>query len=231
MSKKGRKRNRRGPNPDPARYVWVDSKEGGYWRRKRGLNKPAELNDAYRQSANSTKLTSPAAKRIVQRLGAHLRGLETGRILARMGGKLKKPLHQKGVMDYSALEGFELQPYHPLAALLDAPYKAEAGAEAVTVTIPIDKHTVKRHNGIVSHYYFDLVLLWGDPGREDGLRVESETSGLYGFSGEKKSVCALSVPLPGNGAPWMALLKVNCLEGHELAVHPRHYGMRVVKVS
>ena len=41
----------------------------------------------------------------------------------------------------------------------------------------------------------------------------------------------MSVPLPSNGAPWMALLKVSCPEGLELAVHPRHYGMRVVKVG
>jgi hypothetical protein len=29
----------------------------------------------------------------------------------------------------------------------------------------------------------------------------------------------------------MVVLKVSCLEGNELAVHPKHYGMRVVGVG
>jgi hypothetical protein len=41
----------------------------------------------------------------------------------------------------------------------------------------------------------------------------------------------LRLKIPVRKVPWMVLLKVSCMEGNELAVHPRHYGMKVVKVS
>jgi hypothetical protein len=57
-------------------------------------------------------------------------------------------------------------------------------------------------------------------------------SSLYPFTEWiEKSVCSLSIELPANKKPWMVLLKVNCLEGNELAVHPRHYAMTVVAVG
>jgi hypothetical protein len=34
------------PSPD-GQYVWVKTKEGGFWRMKRGSYRPALLNDAY----------------------------------------------------------------------------------------------------------------------------------------------------------------------------------------
>jgi hypothetical protein len=63
------------------------------------------------------------------------------------------------------------------------------------------------------------------------LRVDSVASPLYVIGAEGEDVCTLSVDLPQADVPWMVLLKVSCLEGNELAAHPRHYGMRVVKAG
>jgi hypothetical protein len=37
--------------------------------------------------------------------------------------------------------------------------------------------------------------------------------------------------LPTGKQPWMIFLKLSCLEGNEAAIHPRHYGMKVVAVG
>src|SRR4051812_3276379 len=98
MSKRKRyKKHTARENPDPERYILVVTKEGSFFRLKRGLNKPAVLNAAYQQSSNSTKLCSPAAKRMAITLRQHLRGLDTGRLIARFTGLLRKAFHKKGM--------------------------------------------------------------------------------------------------------------------------------------
>jgi hypothetical protein len=64
------------------------------YRRKRGLNKPAVLNAALQQSANNLKVCSPAGSRMASLLRADLRGLNTGRLIARFTGLIKKVLHR-----------------------------------------------------------------------------------------------------------------------------------------
>lgn len=225
--------NRRdvGPNPDPECYILISTKEGCYYRLKRGLNKPANLNSAYLRSAESTKLCSPAAKRMVRALTVHLRGLQTGRLMARFTGALKKAYHRNGALDFSFFKDYDFQVEHPLETLLKVPYQCEVQKGMVQVQIPIDGYSVRRLSGLVSGYYFDLTLLWGDALKEEGLRVDSVTSPLYSFVLKEKSTCTLSLPLPDEVVPWMAMLKVSSLEGNELAHHPRHYGMKVVKVG
>jgi hypothetical protein len=44
----------------------------------------------------------------------------------------------------------------------------------------------------------------------------------------KKNEHNLSVFLPDTKKCWMAILKVNSLEGNEFAAHPRHYAMGVI---
>lgn len=220
-----------GPNPDPERYILVRTKERWYWRLKRGLGGPAPLNDSFRRNADTTSACNRAAKRIVDRLKATTGGLKTGRIGVRFSGRLKKALNRLGRMDYHFFEGYDLQDAYPMNKLLNAPCRVAARQEGVELSIRIAKHTLKRKSALVSHYYFEAVLVWGDPGVEGGLRVDSVTSALYPIGAEEQDLCLLSLDLPQRGVPWMVLLKVSCLEGDELAVHPRHYGMRVIKVG
>src|SRR3954451_20177851 len=103
-----------------------------------------------------------------------------------------------------------------------------AGYAGTGVSIPVNAYTIERHNGIVTAYYFELILLWGDAGSDKGLRVEEADSPVYRMEEGDGTECRLSVVLPPEGQPWMALLKVSCIEGRELAAAPRNYGMKVV---
>ena len=230
---KRKRHNKRppGPNPDPERYILVVTKEGSHFRRKRGTVKPALLNSSLQQMADGTTVCSPVAKHMAVMLKQHLRGLETGRLIGRFTALLKKAFHEKGTPDFSSFRDYDFQPDHPLDDLLLVHYTCRAKDGVVEVHIPIEKEGVKKHNQLVSNYYFDLILLHGDAITDDGLKVKCETSPLYSYSTIEESTCTLSVRLPETEEPWMAMLKVSSLEGDELAHHPRHYGMKVVAHS
>jgi hypothetical protein len=232
MAKRKRyKRADPGPNPDPERYILVHTKEGSYWRLKRGLNKPALLNATLQQNVDSLKVCGPAAKRMAMMLKEDLHGLDMGRLIARFGGLLRKALNEKGIVDFSFFGDYDFQPDHSLDALLQVPFQCRKKGRSVELVIPIQNGGVKRHNRLVSKYYFDLVLLHGDPTKENGLRVDSHTSVNYCYEPDENDTCTLSVDLPEREGPWMAMLKVSSLEGNELAHHPRHYGMKVVAIG
>src|SRR5207244_606430 len=104
--------------PDPEKYILVNTKERSFWRRKRGTVTPAALNAAFAKNASNSKVASPAAKRIVQKLRPMLQGLDTGRLTARLAGRLIKAINEKGQPDFSFLRNFEIQPKPPLDSLL-----------------------------------------------------------------------------------------------------------------
>ncbi|HEV7331907.1 MAG TPA: hypothetical protein VGN63_12780 [Flavisolibacter sp.] len=224
-------RGRKDRNPDPHQFLLVTTKEGSFFRRRRGTVKPAPLNAPFRQSADGMSLSSPAVKRLRACLWEVLRGLAVGRIQARLSGRLNKAFLQNGRFDFSAFAGYEFQEDHPLDSLLLAPYTVQTEGGEARVRIPLDRRAVKQKSSLVSDYYFELVVVWGDAGREGGLRLDSVSSPLYPFGRSAKRCCELSLSLPGDGVPWMLLLKASCLEGRELAHHPRHYGMKVVAVG
>jgi hypothetical protein len=175
-----------------------------------------------------TRLCSPAAKRIKQVLTPFFMGLDTGRMIARVGGLLKKSMLDKGLLDYSYLIGYEVQPRYPLDKLLLSNYKVSVTPTSISVKIPVSKTLVKRHSKLVSHFYFELVLVTGLP--DHGVPdADSTTSSLYAFEGLTEGVCTLRLPIASSAVnPYMLLLKLCSLEGNELAHHPRHYGMKVI---
>src|SRR3954471_11517656 len=164
------------PPPPSGQYIWVQTKEGGFWRMKRGSHRPALLNGAYQQTSNAMKISAPAASRIVRRLQPYLTRLETGRLTVRISGKLRKALNEKGRLCFTYLQDLDVQPQHPMERLLKAPVRVEQDTQELTVSIPVDTYTIKRHNALVSAYYFELILLWGDADNDKGLRVEEVDS-------------------------------------------------------
>jgi hypothetical protein len=222
---------RGGEAPDPQRYVLVKTKEGSYYRLRRGLGKPARLNCAFQQSADRMKLSSPAAQRLKCCLAEALRGLQAGRLIARLGARLKEALQRDGRFHFGCFAGYDFQREHPLDRLLLSAYRVTTAGGEARLSVPLYRGAVRQKSAQVSHYYFELVLVWGDAGRDGGLRRDSVSSPLYSFGVDTAPHCELSLALPGCGAPWMLLLKTSCLEGNELAHHPRHYGMRVVAVG
>lgn len=216
--------NRGKDAPDPQLFILVKSKDGWHYRRRR---RTTTLNDCLQASADGLKPCGAAAKRLRDLLREVFRGLDVGRAQARLSAGLKKALLQKGQLDFSFLNGFDFQKYSPMEDLLTVPWSVETKTGKVRVRMVLDAKAVNQKNGLVSHYYFDLVLVWGDAGRDENLRLDTVTSPLYAFA-KDNGCCELSLPLPATGEPWMLLLKISCLEGNELAHHPRHYGLRVV---
>jgi hypothetical protein len=173
------------------------------------------------------KLSVPAASRIVKKLHPYLNGLRPGRLTSGISGKLRKGLKETDKLSLLSLKGLDLQPEHPLENLLQAQVHIERTAHELVITIPIADHTIKRLNSLVTNYYFELVLLYGDAGKENGLRIEGEDSDVYEIGKNYNVDCKLHIVLPEQ--PWIAFIKVNCIEGNEMAMSPKLYGMKVMQ--
>jgi hypothetical protein len=233
MARKKKRYNRFNlpPCPDPARYMLAEDKDGYYWRLRRGCGKPAGLNTSLSRNAALTGPTNAGASRILKTLTPFLNGIRNSKLSGCLGGLLKKSINQNGRADFSLFEGFDFQEAHPLEQLLKNPVLTEVQNGMVQLCIVIDETAVKAHNQLVSHFYMEAVLLYGDAMEEHGLAADYRESPLYSFEPFSKGLCRLELELPPEPVPWMLLLKVNCLEGRELAVHPKHYGLKVVKAG
>lgn len=229
MPGKKKKYIRRPPCPDPEQYLWVETKEGGHWRRKRRKDTP--LNRSLSSNVSATEIVSPVAKRIRNTLEEYTRNLDTGRLHGRLSGLLSKAYKEKGQINFSALKGFEFQKYYPLDQLLLTQYKVNTGINSVELLIQIKDDVVKKNNNLVTDFYFEGILLYGDVLADELLKVEYTLSKPYSFTDTLKKDCKLVLPLPSKNLPWMLMLKVSCLEGNEMASHVKHYGMRVVEVN
>jgi hypothetical protein len=227
MAKK-KKKSERPPCPDPERYGWVDY-NGGYWRK----NKPkgSAVNGSLSANSAATTALGPAIKRIRNRLEEYIHSLDKGNIQADFSGLLSLPYQETGKIVFSALKGFDFQKEHVLENLLLTQYKVHTHSDFVELVIPVTAWAVKKHNNLVTDFYFEGILLHGDAFKEGSLAVEYAVSAPYSFENTVEEACKLTLPLPSNNIPWMLMLKVSCLEGNEMAVHFKHYGMKVVEVG
>lgn len=220
--------------PDPERYTLVKSSAGKvrpHWRHKRGTFNEANLNKPFGENASQSVISGPAGKLVMDRLRPFMRDMYLGRVHLTVANRLRTVLKNKGVMNYSLLKGLEMQPDYPLDGLLTAHYKVAINGDVLRVTIPLEEMSVNRQGPMVTDYYFELILLTGRPSEPHKLRVTNAESQLYPYEFQGNDICSLSVMLPEKNVPWMALLKIGSLEGDELAVHCKHYGMRVVEVG
>lgn len=216
----------RPPIPKAGEYIWVDTKEGGYWRRRRGSVKKAKLNRALKESSSFMKQSAPAATLIIKKLRPYMRELMSGRLHARISGKLRSNLQSTGRLSLKCLNGLDFQPEYPFSGLLGVDIDIEQTRHELTVTIPITTFTIERLNTLITNYYFELILLYGDVSVENGLRTESTDSAVYVIKTDYKNDCRLSIVLPER--PWIALLKINTIEGNEAAASPKYYGLKVI---
>jgi hypothetical protein len=213
---------------NPEDYIFVKTIEGGNWRKKRGTVKQAKLNEAYKASRNNTKIVSPAARKVRAALEPYMRGIQPGRLNVRIGTAFRKSLKNNGGLQLHFLKGLELQRDHPMDQLLISQFSVRVEKGDVRVEIPIHPRCVKPFNDLVTDYYFEAVLLYGDVNEEHGLRTESVESRLYSYYSEETTTCIMELSLPEE-KEWCLLLKISSLEGKEVAVHPRHYRMKVVE--
>jgi len=223
-------RNHIPPCPDPESYILIETKEGAFWRKKRGLGeKGAPLNEGFKQSSEGMAVTAPAAKRIVGRLRPFIEGLSVGRITVRISALLRKQYNKNGNVDYTFMQGFDLQPDYPMKRLLKAPLHITTDKEVIDLRIPVAPYWIEPQGKLVTHYYFELVVISGDCTRDGALRTETETSAVYSIVGAEQEDCRFVMPV--GTRPWLAVLKLCCIEGQELAVSPKDYGMQVIAVG
>lgn len=220
---------KRPPGTGPERYEWVDSSEGGYWRLKKQKGSP--VNSSFSENNAATSLLAPAIKRMRNKLEEYTRSLDPGRVQGKISGLLSGRFKKTGRIDLDVLKGFEFQKEHVLEKLLLTQYQVYTYSNYVELVIPVENGAVKQHNSLVTDFYFEGILLYGDALKEGSLNVEYAVSAPFSFTNTVKEVCRLKLPLPANNIPWMLMLKVSCLEGNEMAVHVKHYGMKVVEVG
>ena len=221
---------RRPPCPGhPPDYVWVKSREKPHWRRKRGTVTEASLNSAYQVSNDRTKIVSPAAKRVRNALAPYMLGLTTGRLNVRICNAFRKALKKNGRLGFACLRGMEMQRDYPLNSMLICNYQVVVGEKNLRIEIPIDWSSVKPFNNLVTNYYFEAIVLWGDVNSGERFKTDSVESALYSIRTEKKSVCVLELEKPVED--WCLLLKVTSHEGDQMAAHTKHYRMKVVGVD
>lgn len=218
------------PCPDPERYILVNSKEGAHWRRKRGTVTEARLNAVFTKNVDNSKVASPAAKRMVQKLRPFLSELNTGRLTAKLAGALIKAINQHGYADFSFLNGFDFQHPH-LDKLLYAQITINRNGNDFTISIPLAPYYIEPKNALVTDYYFEAILLYGDVTIDNGLRIDSSISPLYAFESTVRTTCVLTLQLPTTSFPWMIILKLSCQEENRPSVHPNHFGMKVIMVG
>jgi len=229
MASKKYSRRNLPPCPDPERYVLVKTEEGYFWRKKRGTLKAATLNKTLARNNATAKITGPAASRLLSVLEPYSTGIKKGRLTLQVAGLLMKTYHAKGHLDFSMLNGLELNAAYPLEKLLYTDYTVQQDKQ--TISLRLKSGHVKAQNKLATDYFFEIVLLCGNPAGVKKLTVRTESSALYSFAVKKEQAVELELPLPKAGIAWMLLLKVSCLEGPELGLHPKHYGMKVVKTG
>lgn len=231
MAKRKKSKRRKGDIPhcsDPENHVLVETRENVFWRKRRRRGK---LNEAFVTNVDLSKICGPAASKIVRNLRPSMKGIDAGRITLRFSNALRQFLKEKKQLNLSALEGIEIQRDYLLHQLLLVPYEVVVEELTCTIRIAIGKACVKKQNTLATNFYFEGMILYGDVTKEDGLKLDTVESKLYTFGSEPTEVCELSLSLPEEDQQWIVLLKVSCLEANEMAVHPKHYGMRVISVK
>jgi hypothetical protein len=131
------------PSPGPD-HIWITTKEGGLWRRKRGTVKKTTLNRAFKEGSSIMQLSSPAASRIIKKLTPYMNGLEPGRLHSTISGRLITELKNTGKLSLSCLKDLDLQQSQRLDQLMYVVPDVQQTAGELTVNIPIKECTIKR---------------------------------------------------------------------------------------
>lgn len=213
-------------NPDD--YQLVVTREGKYWRKKRGRVRPANLNYKFQGNTDVMSVVSPAARRVMVAMEPFMRGIRRGRLNNRISSAFRKSLEEEGCLRLSYLKGLEFQREHPMDLMVRGQYPVLVSDRRVRVELDSEKIYVEPQNPLVTDFYFELVLLYGNVNEDGGLRTECVDSPLFAYRGGKKTVCVLELDLPEEG-DWCAILKVSSLEDKQVAMNDKNYRMRVME--
>lgn len=223
------------PCPDPELYILVNAPSGYYWRKKRGTVKPAKLNKVLAAYAEHSKVSMPAAQRLLQMLSPFTGDFHLNGSVQRFAPLFTKALITEGSMSWSFFTDLEINYLYPLDRRLKTDYRVNVNKSSINVEIPLSSQMVKvDRNSNVTGFVFELVVISGDPAKKNSLRSENDLSPgypllSYDIYNKKPATCKLSVQLRPY-KPYIAMLKVACLEG-ETPYGPKHQSMKVVAVG
>jgi hypothetical protein len=226
-----KKKGKRPPCPDPERYEWVNSKEGGYWRLKKWLDKPVELNNALARNAELTKPTNEAATRLLFKLTEFTKYMVKGRLTARVAGAFKKSCFKNDSMDFSFLNNFEFHKDYPFNKLCNTVITVKEGKDSLDVHLRVGTLYVKKQSNLVTGYHLNGILIFGDPGKANALRIEVLTSPSYSFEGPDDEDCYFPFVLPTGKKPWMVLLHIECELFRSTPPSPTNCRMKVIRTG
>jgi len=226
-----KKKRHRPPCPDPERYEWVNSKEGGYWRKKKWLDKPVKLNNALALNAKLTRPTNEAATRLLSKLTEFTKYMVKGRLTARVAGALKKSCAKNDSMDFSFLKDFEFHKDYPFSKKCSGLITIQEMKGALDIHVQVGTLHVKNKSKVVTGYHLNAILIFGDPGKANALRIEVLTSPSYSFKGPSEEDCSFPFVLPTGKKPWMVLLHIECELIRSTPPSPTDCRMKVIRTG
>jgi len=221
------------PCPDPERYQLVRTKEGEFWRLKRGLKKPAILNNRLQENSDLVKQTSTAGSRIYGALQPFAEDLALHRIFNKIITLLRGGLKRNGHLNVSVLRGLDLQKDYPLRRLLRGGFQWHHDKEkhvfGFRIDIPERGGAILRQNKIMSAYRFIIILVHGNPGEDGGMQLKSVMSKNYSFEGDGVAgECLLELPYTPEPGQWLFCLRAECLQEGKVAPHPKSRALQVL---
>lgn len=231
MPKKRKFNSRIPPCPDPDKYVLVRGKYRYYWRRKRGTVKPAVLNEVLSRSAEITSKTNRAAKQMMALLSVFTQRMTLGMTTTRVAGAFKKAYLESGQMDFRYMDRILFQEDYPIYKLFTGHVYKKIVQDTLYLDIGVGKGNVHPPGRRAASYQLHAIMLYGDPSKERGIRIETEESITYTFREEETLRCKLSLVLPPKNRPWMVLLHIACKLDVPLAAGSKYHAMMVVKAG
>ncbi len=215
------------PNPDPERYITVCCSDGKYYHRlMRGQRKPARLNSAFLFNQQITTMLSPAARAISQALKPYTYKLETPRFHNNLLNALRKFYKEQNQLGYSYCTNIEIQNAFPLDRMLCSPIKVVQQNNIIDTSFSVNKLNCPQLGPLLTEYWFQAILLAGNPLTPSGISVTDQQSELFSYLQPPNLQMQFHFELPAS--PWMLLLKMSCYEGIQVATHPGYHPIKII---
>jgi hypothetical protein len=216
------------PCPDPDKYVLVRGKYRYFWRRKRGTVKPAVLNEVLTRSAAITAKTNRAAKQMMSLLSVFTQRMELGMTTTRVAGAFKKVYLETDKMDFRYMDRFLFQEDYPIHKLFTGYVHKQIAGGSLQLSIGVGSLNMHPPSPKAGSYQLHAILLYGDPSKDRGIKIETDESRTYSFKEKGDIQCPLSLVLPPKNRPWMVLLHIGCKLNIPLPAGPKYHAMMVV---
>jgi hypothetical protein len=222
-----RKKRPRKPCPDPLRYEWVNSKEGGYWRLKR---MSSAVNKTLKENSNNMTIVSPVNKQIRDLLQPYRKEMGRFRLSGEMNKRLMRGRRETGKTDLRYLRGLNFQEVYTMDKIIGREYiktERDLVKQVYRVSVPmLEEHVSEWPNAGVTEYRFGLIII-----QQRKRRKQTIVNDVYSANypcGAKDGEIVLELPLAKDTVWWMACLKFECFVGRFAITSHRQVRLEVM---